>query len=67
MVPNVAEIHVCAISDPILWNDYVGYWSDVEGFDMCSMIDLTLRDVQIKSIKSESIKTNIVELKVMIN
>ena len=62
MVPNVAELYICGISDEVLWNDYVGYWSNVEEFDMSSMIDLTLKDAQVKSIKSESIKTNIAKL-----
>jgi precorrin-6B methylase 2 len=44
VLPNVATIHVAALSDMTRYDDAVGFWDDVYGFDFSSLAARTRRD-----------------------
>ena len=44
VLPNVATIHVAALSDMKRYDDAVGFWDDVYGFDFSSLAARTRRD-----------------------
>lgn len=58
LLPNRCTINLCGLGDVERHNDYIGFWSNVYGFDMSIMQPKVLKEAIVEVCRSEHIITD---------